>query len=352
MRLADAGYVIVQAGGRGRRLGPLTANKPKCLLSVDGEPLLYRLFRQLPAARFIIIGDYRFETLRNYLAAVPPGVPYQLLHTSATGTLAGLRDAVAGVGNGSSFLIVWSDLFFGDLATEVPGDRAVIGLSDTFPCRWSASPDGQLAEVPSSDRGVAGVFLFPAREFLPELPRHGEFVEFLQQSALPLTAVVVPEMREFGTAQAVQQYQGDRAAVRFFNYVELGAREVVKRARLDKYRHLIDAEIRWYDTVGSLGFRHIPEGDTVGGIRDDQRPVAGRLVFPGPQLALAYPGPAWPQGAVYQRDRAPGSLCRLVRGRPELRGRLIDQWRQEADVSRDRGLIHVEDLCPDFLNDD
>src|SRR5512142_2556320 len=93
------------------------------------------------------------------------------------------------------------------------------------------------------------------------------------------------------------------------------------------------------------------EGDTAGEIRDDQRPVAGRPVFPGPQLALACPGPAWPQGAIYQRDRAPGSLCRLVHGRPELRGRLIDQWRQEANVSRDRGLIHVEDLCPDFLND-
>src|ERR1039457_735239 len=93
------------------------------------------------------------------------------------------------------------------------------------------------------------------------------------------------------------------------------------------------------------------EGDTPGEIRDDQRPVAGRLVFPGPQLALACPGPARPQGAVYQRDRAPGSLRRLVRGRPELRGHLIDQWRQEADVPRDRGLIHVKDLCPDLLND-
>src|SRR5277367_1722745 len=93
------------------------------------------------------------------------------------------------------------------------------------------------------------------------------------------------------------------------------------------------------------------EGDMSGEIRDNQRPVAGRLVFPGPQLALARPGPAWPQGAIYQRDRALGGLRRLVRGRPELRGHLIDQWRQEADVPRDRRLIHVEDLCPDFLND-
>ena len=32
-------------------------------------------------------------------------------------------------------------------------------------------------------------------------------------------------------------------------------------------------------------------------------------------------------------------------------GRLTGQWRKVRDVPRDRGLIHVEDLCPDFLGD-
>src|SRR6266568_9652148 len=73
------------------------------------------------------------------------------------------------------------------------------------------------------------------------------------------------------------------------------------------------------------------ESDAAGEIRDDQGPVARGLVFPRPQLALARPGPAWPQGAIYQGDRSPGGLRRLLRGWPELRGRLTDQWRQERD---------------------
>jgi len=50
-------------------------------------------------------------------------------------------------------------------------------------------------------------------------------------------------------------------------------------------------------------------------------------------------------------DCPPGGLGRLFRGWPESRGRLIDQRRQESDVSRDRGLADIEDLRPDFLGD-
>ena len=62
------------------------------------------------------------------------------------------------------------------------------------------------------------------------------------------------------------------------------------------------------------------EGDTPGEIRDDQRPVASRLVFPGPQLALACPGPNGfklsgnrhqPEDDLGQR-REPGGLAVLA----------------------------------------
>ena len=75
------------------------------------------------------------------------------------------------------------------------------------------------------------------------------------------------------------------------------------------------------------------------------------LIFPSPQLTLAGPGPARPQGTVYQGDRAPDSLRCLLRRWPELRGSLIDKRRQEDDAPRDRGLIHIEDLRPHLLGD-
>ena len=73
---------------------------------------------------------------------------------------------------------------------------------------------------------------------------------------------------------------------------------------------------------GSRQLRHVVAiaGDGLGDerdaplkIRDNQGAVPGGLVLPGPQLVLAVPGPARPQCAVYQRDRVPGGLARLLR---------------------------------------
>lgn len=82
--------VIVQAGGRGSRLRHHTWNKPKCLVSVHGKPLLYHLFDKFPTARFIIIGDYLYEQLENYLQVDPPQVEYKLIKTDQKGTCSGI----------------------------------------------------------------------------------------------------------------------------------------------------------------------------------------------------------------------------------------------------------------------
>lgn len=260
MRLDEVPYVIVQAGGRGSRLGQLTANKPKCLLSVDGEPLLYRLFRQLHESRFIIIADYRADVLTAYLETVPPGVDHAVVLAEGTGTLAGLSAAISMVDDSSAFLIVWCDLAFREFPNDDLDDRLLVGLSDEFSCRWSVDDHGRLVEVPSSSRGVAGLFAIPSKHHLKNLPDHGEFVGHLQRSATPIDTVVVRGMREFGTLAAVQEYEEQHAgrATRFFNTVEMKDREVVKTARLQQYGHLLEAEARWYERVAELGFPHAP----------------------------------------------------------------------------------------------
>lgn len=40
-------YIIVQAGGKGTRLGYLTKNKPKCLAPVENLPMLFHLFHEI-----------------------------------------------------------------------------------------------------------------------------------------------------------------------------------------------------------------------------------------------------------------------------------------------------------------
>ena len=38
-------YIIVQAGGKGTRMGALTQNKPKALVPVNNLPMIFHLFR-------------------------------------------------------------------------------------------------------------------------------------------------------------------------------------------------------------------------------------------------------------------------------------------------------------------
>ena len=137
-------YIIVQAGGKGTRLGHLTRNKPKALVPVDNLPMLFHLFRKYPDSRYIVIGDYKFDVLERYLAEFAP-VEYQLVCASgSTGTCAGLRQALDRVPAAEPFLLIWSDLILPaefSLPDE-PGNY--IGIAKDFPCRWKYE-DGAFA---------------------------------------------------------------------------------------------------------------------------------------------------------------------------------------------------------------
>ena len=140
--------VIVQAGGRGSRLRHHTWNKPKCLVSVHGKPLLYHLFDKFPTARFIIIGDYLYEQLENYLQVDPPQVEYKLIKTDQKGTCSGIDVALKLVPEDDPVLLTWSDLVIKGLP-EFPdhAPRPLVYLTDAFTCRWSLQDTG-LQEVP------------------------------------------------------------------------------------------------------------------------------------------------------------------------------------------------------------
>src|SRR5512142_829236 len=113
--------------------------------------------------------------------------------------------------------------------------------------------------------------------------------------------------------------------------------------------------LQYHLHVRALQLRHVMlvASDRLGGecyaalqIRYDQRAVSRGLVFPGPQLTFAVPGPARPQRAVYEGDRVPGSLGCVLRRRPVPVCRLLDQWREKRDVPRYRRLVNLEDVGP------
>ena len=102
-------YIIVQAGGKGTRLGHLTRNKPKALVPIDNLPLLFHLFKKYPDKQFIIIADYKKDVLREYLSCFAE-VSYQVVDAKGAGTCAGIRDAVKLIPDKEPFLLIWSDL--------------------------------------------------------------------------------------------------------------------------------------------------------------------------------------------------------------------------------------------------
>jgi aminoglycoside phosphotransferase len=251
--------VVVQAGGRGSRMRHHTWNKPKCLISVEGRPILFHLFERFPNAKFAVISDYAHETLERYLRYNPPPVDVSLVRSTRSGTCAGLRSALDFVPPRTPFILVWSDIIIDGIANIEPSDEILVGTCPGILCRWSVSEEGRLVNEPSSERGVLGAFVIPERERLADVPEEGEFVRWLAESASPVRPFLIENAREIGEFRIVDTLNERQGFTRFFNRVEMRRDVVVKTATVPAYANLLDREIAWYEHVAMLGFRNVPK---------------------------------------------------------------------------------------------
>jgi len=250
--------IIVQAGGRGSRLRHHTWNKPKCLVSVHGKPLLYHLFDKFSDARFIIIGDYLYEQLENYLQVDSPNVEYKLIRANEKGTCAGIAQALDAVPKDEPVLLTWSDLIINHIAPFPDNtDRPIVCLTDAFTCRWSMQPDG-LVESPGETNGVPGIFYFPTREHFPKPPLSGEFVKWFSNNVADFDTVTEHQLEELGDFGTIEANNSKLGFCRFFNNVDVQDDVVVKQAIDSDYAHLITQEHAWYSAINDLGFKRIP----------------------------------------------------------------------------------------------
>lgn len=250
--------IIVQAGGRGSRLRHHTWNKPKCLVSVRGKPLLYHLFDQFPNAEFHIIGDYAFEQLEKYLETNKPNVRYTLTKTDQKGTCSGIANALKLVPPDSPLIITWSDLIINNFPDMENSNVPTVITTHAFTCRWTISEKGILVEQPGL-KGIPGIFYSSRAEYFPEPPSSGEFVKWFSKNVLEFKTVNCDDLEELGDFSTIE-FQNDRAGFsRFFNEVKILDNTVEKRAIDLNYSHLIQKEQSWYKSVGDLGFRRIPK---------------------------------------------------------------------------------------------
>ena len=251
-------HVIVQAGGRGSRLRHHTWNKPKCLVSVNGKPLLYHLFDQFTDAHFHIIGDYAYDQLEKYLLVNKPTVPYSLIKASGKGTASGILTALETVPSELPVVITWSDLLINKLPEWPDTELPVVCLTNAFTCRWTQQIDGTLKETPGNN-GIPGLFYIKQAKNFPEPPNEGEFVKWFSRNVPAFETLLCNDLEELGDFASIEQSNDAAGFARFFNSVEINKDTVVKKAKIAEYQSLIDNEITWYHDIELLGFRRIPK---------------------------------------------------------------------------------------------
>jgi hypothetical protein len=256
----DVPTYIVQAGGQGSRMEHYTWNKPKCLVPIDGKPLLYHLLERSPDAHFIVIGDYQFDVLRSYIKAFPPPASVTLVRSTGKGTCSGIADAAALIGEPTRPVgLVWCDLLLEELPEFRMSSRPLVGLSSSFPCRWSFDVKRGLVEEMSFDTGVAGYFVFPNASFLRQVPQDGEFVRWLGKTFADLDTVQLSACTEIGNSATALRHWEKRGYARFFNDVSVEGDRVVKRARVPALAHKIAEEADWYEEVARRHFDNVPK---------------------------------------------------------------------------------------------
>lgn len=248
-------YIIVQAGGKGTRLGYLTANKPKAIVPVENLPMLFHLFRKFPDKKFIIIADYKKEVLKAYLDCFAK-VEYQVIDAEGTGTCSGMKKAVELLPEDEPFLLLWSDLILSDDFQLPKENDNCIGISQTFPCRWKYEK-GQFVEERSEEYGVAGLFVFKNKSYLHEVPQSGEFVRWLQGQDAEFKPLGLAGTREFGTLEEYAKIGAIKT--RPFNKMTIRGDVVTKEPIDEQGCELAKREINWYKFAVNSSVTAIPK---------------------------------------------------------------------------------------------
>lgn len=256
----DIEYVIVQAGGKGTRLGHYTDNKPKCLVPVNDVPMILNLLQTYRNKKVIIIGDHFIDVLETYLSTFCSQYDYQLVHAKETGTAAGIQESLNFIPDNKPFILTWSDLYFEKEQIFSFDTELLVGLSDSFKCRWKLE-NNKFVNEKSTTCGVSGFFVFKDKSKFSKLTTDKSLVRgFLtdQYSPKDISSFFNHDCFEVGEIEKYQELLDSKVNHRFFNKVEIINDKVYKECVNPEYMDVYSKEKNWYDFVKDK-FHKIPE---------------------------------------------------------------------------------------------
>lgn len=256
-------HIIIQAGGKGTRLEGLTRNRPKCLVPVNNRPIIFWAFEAFKDHDITVICDYKQDALVRYLKAFGSQFNVKVISAGGKGTASGIGAAISDYTDNDPVVVIWCDLLFmagWTLPLCLQQDELnnnYIGLSGSFPCRWSFK-NGVFIHEASSATGVAGFFVFKNKDELAGIPSDGALVPWLSAIGKKFEPFYLEGITEVGTMKAFEAFSKP-AICRPFNEVFINEETVTKRAADEQGKSIALDEVAWYKHVTELGFTAIPE---------------------------------------------------------------------------------------------
>jgi hypothetical protein len=247
--------VIIQAGGDGQRAGKYAKNKPKCLISVGGKPLLFHICDYFPQAQILVNiteNTKNHIALRNFLdlhTDYQKRISLILVPEKGSGDGAFLGDLL-GMCSGNA-LICWSDILF--KLPDFDESSNVVFLTDKVKCRWKID-DGILQQEHGS--GILGCFyIHDAQANCKYFTNDGTIIETLKNKDFVFKTALIEDCQEFGMEEDLTDYYQHNTATRYYNKIVMYD-YVVEKYSLDT--KVIEREIHWYNQMKMLGFNNVP----------------------------------------------------------------------------------------------
>ena len=216
---------VILAGGVGKRLRPLTIDKPKVMVSVKGDPLIAHVIRGLKphVSEVVLVVGYKRELIMNYLGTEFEGVKINyVFQKEFLGTGHACLQAEQFIND--SFIMVYGDLFFNpSIYDEVLSQDSSVIVAKTVPNPESYGVlevrDNQLVRIlekvpnPPSNLINAGIYLLPIEVFNAcrelKLSERGEYeltdaITSLISRGFKFKVVTINEWVDVGTLERLK----------------------------------------------------------------------------------------------------------------------------------------------------